>query len=82
VSPGPMLEAREGWILGLGLLLPRDTCRRRVSLTTTATTCSLASHALVPQDHWCIWVVNCVGLLNYKVRAGRVAGPLLTQGRC
>ncbi|GLC36180.1 hypothetical protein PLESTB_001371500 [Pleodorina starrii] len=28
--------------------------------------CSVTGRCVLKMDHWCIWVVNCVGLLNYK----------------
>lgn len=28
--------------------------------------CSVSGRCVLKMDHWCIWVVNCVGLLNYK----------------
>ncbi|KAF6251506.1 DHHC palmitoyltransferase-domain-containing protein [Scenedesmus sp. NREL 46B-D3] len=28
--------------------------------------CSVSGHCVLKMDHYCIWVVNCVGLLNYK----------------
>jgi hypothetical protein len=28
--------------------------------------CSASSRCVLKMDHYCIWVVNCVGLLNYK----------------
>ncbi|GFR52525.1 hypothetical protein Agub_g15098 [Astrephomene gubernaculifera] len=28
--------------------------------------CSVMGRCVLKMDHWCIWVVNCVGLLNYK----------------
>lgn len=28
--------------------------------------CSSSGHCVLKMDHYCIWVVNCVGLMNYK----------------
>eukprot|EP00882_Tetradesmus_deserticola_P013688 GHRQ01014535.1.p3 GENE.GHRQ01014535.1~~GHRQ01014535.1.p3 ORF type:complete len:225 (+),score=84.59 GHRQ01014535.1:596-1270(+) len=28
--------------------------------------CSMSGQCVLKMDHYCIWVVNCVGLLNYK----------------
>eukprot|EP00198_Chlamydomonas_reinhardtii_P005259 XP_001694595.1 predicted protein [Chlamydomonas reinhardtii] len=28
--------------------------------------CSVTGRCVLKMDHWCIWVVNCVGLMNYK----------------
>lgn len=28
--------------------------------------CSVSGHCVLKMDHYCIWIVNCVGLLNYK----------------
>jgi hypothetical protein len=28
--------------------------------------CSMTGRCVLRMDHYCIWVVNCVGLLNYK----------------
>lgn len=28
--------------------------------------CSVSGHCVLKMDHYCIWVINCVGLLNYK----------------
>eukprot|EP00803_Ostreobium_quekettii_P006590 evm.model.scf_259.1 EVM.evm.TU.scf_259.1 scf_259:251-5537(-) len=28
--------------------------------------CSVSGHCVLKMDHYCVWVVNCVGLMNYK----------------
>lgn len=28
--------------------------------------CSVSQRCILKMDHYCIWVVNCIGLLNYK----------------
>ena len=32
--------------------------------------CSVLGRCILRMDHYCIWLVNTVGLLNYKARAG------------
>lgn len=38
-----------------------------------------AAVPLLAADHYCIWVVNCIGLLNYKVGCHAQGGEELPQ---
>ncbi|GIL56612.1 hypothetical protein Vafri_11947 [Volvox africanus] len=45
---------------------PRFCKRCQVWKPERAHHCSVTGRCVLKMDHWCIWVVNCVGLLNYK----------------
>jgi len=48
------------------LLRPRFCRKCQAWKPQRAHHCSVSNRCILKMDHYCIWVVNCVGLLNYK----------------
>eukprot|EP00192_Tetraselmis_astigmatica_P010565 CAMPEP_0117681440 /NCGR_PEP_ID=MMETSP0804-20121206/18985_1 /TAXON_ID=1074897 /ORGANISM="Tetraselmis astigmatica, Strain CCMP880" /LENGTH=377 /DNA_ID=CAMNT_0005491201 /DNA_START=396 /DNA_END=1527 /DNA_ORIENTATION=- len=49
-----------------GVLRPRFCRKCQAWKPQRAHHCSVSNACILKMDHYCIWVVNCVGLLNYK----------------
>ncbi len=69
---------------GVGKRGGSETRRQRkfaaVTFVFAAIACALCPAVYACADHYCIWVVNCIGLMNYKV-GGRTVEALAVHPR-